>query len=171
MGKAVLRFATNADRSAIASFHADSWRDAYRGMLPDDYLAGPVDPDLQEKWAKRDITDRDVLLIAEIAGEFAGFIAVWCQPAPFIDNLHVKPAFRSRGLGRQLMQRAVQDLLNSGHTTLSLDVFTTNHRAIAFYEGLGGIRGNQETKEIFGNPVDLVTIVWSDLSSFPVTSA
>ena len=169
--EATIRPADDEDRAAIATFHANSWRDAYRGMLPDAYLAGPVETDLQEKWANREITDRDVLLIADLVGELIGFIAVWCRPDPFVDNLHVKPAFRSKGLGRKLMERAAQDLLENGHSKLSLDVFTTNLRAIAFYEGLGGIRDKQETKEIFGNPVDLITIVWPDLLSFPMKIA
>lgn len=164
---AAIRAATDHDRPAIATFHADSWRDAYRGLLPDDYLAGAVNDDLLTKWNTREITDRDVLLIAEQAGHFVGFIAVWCQPDPFVDNLHVKPTVRSQGLGRQLMVHAARRLASQGHTSLSLDVFTSNHRAISFYEKLGGIQGRTETKTVFGNPVELVNVIWPDISVFP----
>ena len=162
---AAIRAATDHDRPAIAAFHADSWRDAYQGMLPDDYLAGPVNDDLLTKWNSREITDRDVLLIAEQASHFVGFIAVWCQPDPFVDNLHVKPSLRSSGLGTSLMARAAETLLADGHSTMTLDVFTSNKRAISFYERLGGQQGHREIKELFGNPVELVTIGWTDLTT------
>lgn len=61
-------------------------------------------------------------------------------------------------------------LIERGHHTLSLDVFVSNHRAIKFYKGLGGMEGKRMSKDFFGNPVDLVTISWPNLSSFSTES-
>ena len=37
--------ATSADAQAIAALHVMSWRSAYRGILPEDYLGGDVEPE------------------------------------------------------------------------------------------------------------------------------
>ena len=37
-----IRRARAADAEAIGAVHVATWRTAYAGVLPDDYLAGPV---------------------------------------------------------------------------------------------------------------------------------
>ena len=34
--------AASRDASAIAALHAESWRSAYRGLYPDEFLDGPI---------------------------------------------------------------------------------------------------------------------------------
>ena len=72
---------------------------------PPTYLDNEVGGDLAAQWRDRTITDDDVVLVVEDS-EIVGFIAVWCEPDPFIDNLHIFPARRSGGLGRELMKHA-----------------------------------------------------------------
>jgi len=42
MTSVVLRTAAYADAGAIAALHVASWRDAFRGMIPDSVLDGPM---------------------------------------------------------------------------------------------------------------------------------
>jgi hypothetical protein len=46
-----LRDATPADAHAIANVLVQSWRAAYRGLLPDDVLAGLSIPDREQFWS------------------------------------------------------------------------------------------------------------------------
>ena len=46
------RPATPDDAAAIAKLHADSWRVAYRGMLSDEYLNGPVFDERLAVWTQ-----------------------------------------------------------------------------------------------------------------------
>ena len=39
------RPAAAGDAAAIAALHVESWRTAYRGLVPDEFLAGPVERD------------------------------------------------------------------------------------------------------------------------------
>ena len=41
------------DAAAIATLHAESWRTAYRGLVPDAFLDGPVVEDRMHLWRKR----------------------------------------------------------------------------------------------------------------------
>ena len=172
-----LRTATEDDKPAIAALHALSWQDGYAGILPDTYLAKQVFEDLSDQWRDTEIQDGDVILLAErVDGPqqntmLVGFIAVWCRPDPYIDNLHIHPEFQSRQLGQRLMATAVQALNEHGHGTAYLWVFSDNTRAIRFYERLGGEITETATMTFFGNDVPSSKVVWTDLSRFEMSSA
>ena len=119
--------------------------------------------DLQHHWSQVKIKPRDVVLVAEKEGVI-GFIAVWCRQDPFIDNLHVKPTSRSRGIGTALMRSAAQKLIRQGHTSAFLWVVSSNQRAIRLYERLGGVRTETALKNLFGHEVPNIKVVWPDIS-------
>ena len=158
-----IRRAGSRDLPAIAAIHAASWKDAYRGILPDNYLRHGVVVDLQRHWQTVELRPDDVILVADDNG-IAGFVAVWCRPEPFIDNLHVTPEMRSRGLGRALLEAAAACLMQMGRSTAYLWVLEANRRALAFYEGLGGMRLETANKPVFGHLLPSVKVQWSDLS-------
>ena len=159
-----LRPATDHDLTAIAALQAESWRDRYRGLLSDDYLKNRVLADLQHHWQAVTLRREDVVLVAEDAGQAVGFIAVWCDPDPYIDNLHVLPSQRSKGTGRRLMQAAARQLMNLGHSTAYLWVLEGNQGALRFYEGLGGRQMERAGKDIFGRTLPSIKVAWTDLS-------
>lgn len=161
-----IRVATAEDRQKLSALQAASWKDAYRDALPADYLAGDLDADLDRHWRDLDITDEDVVLVAEESEprELVGFIAVWVRPDPYIDNLHVRPGLRSRGVGRRLMAAAAERLMNAGHTSAYLWVVATNRRAIDFYFRLGGIKTEEAMQPLFAYRVLNYKVEWADLS-------
>lgn len=158
-----IRPANRRDLADIASIHSASWREAYSGILPADYLAGRVQQDLQTHWEQQEILPQDIVLVADTADGLAGFVAVWCRPGPFIDNLHVSRTVRSQGIGTALMRAAVEQLMALGHSTAYLWVFESNVAAIRFYERLGAARVRRDIKEIYGHGVPSVRMEWSDL--------
>lgn len=160
----IIRPAQASDLPRMAQLHAASWKDTYRGILPDDFLERQVEKDMAQQWQAAEITADDLVLLAENV-DLLGFIAIWCRPDPFIDNLHVSPELQSQGIGRALMQAAAGELLARGKRTAYLWVMTENHRAIRFYEGLGGKRVDSATKSFFGNKASLVKIFWADFSA------
>ena len=127
-----IRAAHRGDFSQIAAVQIASWRDAYRGLLPEDYLADRVADDLRGHWKAAEIGPEDVVLVAEDGGAIIGFIAVWCRPEALIDNLHVLPGRRSGGLGRRLMAAAADCLVGKGKRSAHLWVLQANDRAKAF---------------------------------------
>ncbi len=160
-----IRKATRRDLGEIARLHALSWRDSYRGLLSDDYLNNEVDQELQRHWTEARIEPDDLVLVAERQnGSILGFVAVWCRPDPFIDNLHVAADERSQGVGTHLMAAAARCLLERGKSRAFLWVFEGNRRAVAFYERLGGKRTDRMTKPVFGNDVVQIKLEWADLA-------
>ena len=166
-----IRSADLEDRSAISALHFRSWLSAYRGMLPDSYLDGPLKSELETYWsaALPRAGDKDVILTAECDGSLSGFIAAWNDPErdgmAFIDNLHVDPTRRGGGMGQHLMAEAAVCLQAKGYRGAYLWVFAENAGARRLYERLGGEFRREMDKPISGHPVMQAEYVWSDLSA------
>ena len=158
-----IRPATPSDLQGIAAIHAESWKDSYPDVLPAEFLTAQIDRDLAEHWRDIEIRNQDIVLVAE-EDSLVGFIAVWCRPIPFIDNLHVKPSHRSKKVGSSLIKAAAKELINKGHKTGYLWVFESNEKAIRFYERLGGTQKEQAMKTVFGYEILSRKIEWDDLS-------
>ena len=103
-------------------------------------------------------------MVAEKDGLY-GFIAIWCRPAPHIDNLHVKPSLRNQKIGTLLLESAAEVLLARQQKTADLWVFKDNQKAIRFYEQKGGVVVEESLMDIFAYRVPSLRIKWHDLST------
>lgn len=160
-----IRAASADDFKAIARLHADSWRDAYRGLLPDGFINYEMDGELERYWRDVALSEKDFVLVDESQnGDIAGFILVWGEEMPYIESLHVEPGRRSGGVGERLMRAAAEELQSRGFSTAHLWVMTGNPRARAFYERLGGHVTGEEPRDIFGYKALNYKVEWSDLS-------
>ena len=158
-----IRRATDSDLQDIISIHVESWKDTYSNVLPAEFTTGQIDQALAKHWSEIEIQNQDIALVAE-QDSLVGFAAVWCRPVPFIDNLHVRPAHRSKKIGSTLMQAVAIELIKKGHRTAYLWVFESNEKAIRFYEGLGGTQKELAGKNIFGYEVPSRKIEWDALA-------
>ena len=158
-----IRHAAQSDFQAMAAIHIESWKDTYSDVLPAEFLDWKINRVFLKHWNEVEIQNEDIILVAE-ENLVIGFIAVWCRPIPFIDNLHVRPSNRSKKVGSALMSAVVKELINHGHKTAYLWVFESNQKAIQFYERLGGILKEQSMKTVLGYDVLSRKIEWDDLS-------
>lgn len=141
-----LRIADAKDATRIAALHASSWRSTYRGVLSEDYLNGPVEAERHLFWRIRLDRPRSGLwtVMAEGPdGSFLGFLCLLFDHAPrwgtLIDNLHVRPDLKRRGVGRLLMRAAARHLLAaSAQHPVHLYVGEANRPAQDFYHKFGG---------------------------------
>ncbi len=158
-----IRRATLSDLQDIAAIHVESWKDSYFNVMPAEFLSGQIDQDLAQYWSEIEIQNEDIVLVAE-EDSLVGFVAVWCRPIPFIDNLHVRPSHRSKKIGSALMKAVAKELIKKGHKTAYLWVFEGNEKGIRFYERLGGAQKEQARKKVFGYKVLSRKIEWNDLT-------
>lgn len=121
----VLRPATLDDAPAVARLHREATRTAMP-WLPD--LHTPAE-DLA--FFRDQVLPRGPVWTAEVAGVFAGFIAL--KPG-WVDHLAVGPAFQGTGVGSALLDQAKAEQVE-----LHLWTFQRNTRARAFYEARGFI--------------------------------
>jgi len=158
-----IRHATQSDFHDIVAIHVESWKDSYLDVMPAKFMTGQLDQALAKHWNEIKIQIDDIVLVAE-EDSLIGFIAVWCRPIPFIDNLHVRPSHRSKKVGSALMKAAAKELIKKGHETAYLWVFESNEKAIRFYKSLGGTQKEQGWENIFGHEVLSRKIEWDDLT-------
>jgi ribosomal protein S18 acetylase RimI-like enzyme len=150
-----VRATAASDAPRIAHIHVATWRAAYRGQMPDDYLAGLDERRRAEFWRKRVTEATGVVLVGEIEGEVIGF----CDFMPSRDDdadahkvgeivaLYVLPEHWRRGAGRALCRRALQFARNDGFTAITLWVLETNLQGRTFYESMGfGLDGGRKTE-------------------------
>ena len=165
-----LRPATCSDAAAIATVHAASWRSAYRGIAPDSLLDGPLIAERERYWQEKlpEKHDGDVVLLAESdQGQPVGFLTIWVTPQAgtggYVDNLHLVPAWRGRGLGPHLLLTGVEPLVAAGVATGFLWVLCENRPAIRFYERLDARRDREGIRVMGGVDVRHCRYVWNDL--------
>jgi GNAT superfamily N-acetyltransferase len=168
-----IRTAELADANAVALLHASSWQSAYRGILREDFLQGPLQENRRLLWHGRlsesNRADQFVL-VDEHEGRIRGFACGFLDADPewgcLLDNLHVVPALKGQGLGRQLMREVAQRVRHSPSTQrLHLWAYEQNLAARRFYERLGGVITLQQAEPALdGTQVNAVRYCWSELS-------
>ena len=152
----MIREATAADLPFIRELHLASWRDAYRGMLPDAYLDGPVEADMHARWDR--LPEPAIVLVAP-----EGFVCCLLgRPIPYVDNLHAAPSARRSGTGRALMARLASALLARAERAMYLTVIDANARARGFYRAMGGVEGAPLEEIEGGAPILVRGVTWDE---------
>lgn len=159
-----IRRAEDRDRSRIAALHAQSWRDAYRGLLPEPFLRSEIDGIMGSRWKAQAIRPEDAVLVAEGEEGLLGFCATWDGESAYIDNLHVRSDARSRGIGRRLLAATAVHFIGLGRRRGHLHVVAANGRARALYVALGGRPAGIVGKDLYGTVVPNERIEWDDLT-------
>lgn len=143
MAEVNVRRATEADARAVATVHVSSWRESYGHVFPRDRLAA-LSIDQREILARQVLadTERETLFVGEVDGAVAGFASAGAAHDPGIEAgevyaIYVVPDHWGQGVGRALMQRALQLLAERGFEQAVLWVLDDNPRARRFYEAGG----------------------------------
>ncbi|MEZ4904925.1 MAG: GNAT family N-acetyltransferase [Spirosomataceae bacterium] len=172
MQDVVIEEAIPQDALAIAELHALSWQKTYRGMYSDAFLDNEVVQERIAVWQGRFATPNPSQYVykAMKEGEIIGFVCFYDNIEPqygtFIDNLHVTPTLKSRGIGKMLLQKVARWVqANQSLKQMYLWVLEENKAAVGFYEQCGGemieriLKENQE-----GKPNGVLRCVWKELS-------
>lgn len=157
------------DAPAIAALHTASWRDAYRLIFDPAYLAGPVEQDRLNVWAERlstpDVGRRTTL--AEDGSRLVGFIctfggndATW---GSLVDNLHVHPDAKGKGIGKQLLRSAAAWVTRAYPLGgMYLWVYEANEASCRFYDRMGGKSVERLFKSSLGGTAPILRYHWPD---------
>lgn len=160
------------DAPAIAALHTESWRTAYRGLVPDAFLDGPVIDERLQHWSSRMAHDDEGprLVLKVVQGStMVGFVCAVrdADPAwgPLLDNLHVKPGFKGAGIGRALLGEARRWTARvAPGQPMHLWVIEDNISARAFYDRVGGVVAERQILDFTaGITTPALRYVWEPL--------
>lgn len=147
------------DKLSISKIYAESWKYAYRGMIPQDYL----DSISEGQWVSYlSNPDRKTLLCLENdimigTSSFSNSRSEQFEGWGEIISIYLLPEYIGKGYGKQLIEFAVLELKKLGYDNIFLWVLEENSKARRFYEKAGFIStddyinarvGGKEVKEI-----------------------
>lgn len=144
MTECIVREAVKEDRTGIGKVYCESWKAAYRKILPESYLSG-----LTAENCTPDLVSKDDFVLEE-EGNIVGICHV--QPARDrkdgqwgeIVSIYLLPEKWGFGHGGRLIQKALCKLMQDDFFNICLWVLKDNERARAFYEKHGFVHSGQE---------------------------
>jgi L-amino acid N-acyltransferase YncA len=139
-----IRRATAADARGIAEVHVGSWRHAYRGLLPDGFLDRLSVDEREASWREA-FRDRGAgVFVAEEDGRVIGFASFGPSrdgdagpEVGEIPAIYVDPTVVGAGVGRALLDAAIEAMREAGYRRATLWVLEANAHARRFYERAG----------------------------------
>jgi ribosomal protein S18 acetylase RimI-like enzyme len=156
--------ASAAHADSVAAVHIDSWRAAYKGLVPDDYLAR-LDYGKRAEWFREHLGDTspETFIIVD-SGEVRGFLTVgpsrdsdqMTGQAGEIHGIYLAPGWWRQGIGRRACQYALDLLARSRYSAVTLWVFAGNRPARLFYEAMGFVPDGASKVLDVGVPLEAI---------------
>ena len=127
------------DPLKIGKVYEESWKYAYRGIIPQDYLdsipAGRWTSFIDHPDWKTLVCVEDGRIVGTSCFYFSRFeqFPGWGE----VISLYLLPEYMGKGYGKRLLETAVTELRKLGYADIFLWVLEENSRARRFYERFG----------------------------------
>lgn len=147
-----IRKADISDAKDITIINVTTWKDAYKGLLPNDFLANRNLSEKRIEYIKNLIENpTDICLVAEFDKQIAGF-CIGGLPRQYNDifefelrAFYVLPDYQRNGIGKALFDKFKEIV---GGKPFYLYTLSANKKAISFYEKNGGIIMPEYTQKL-----------------------
>ncbi len=154
-----IRRAMMGDVESCARIQADSWRKAYRDILPEEELAKRGYEQRIDRW-KQIIAEGPEQFVYEYNGKIIGFVGV-CEPRDDdlgketleLQGIYFAPEYLGLGFGRETIKFVLNKAKEEGYKRVSLWVFAENGRAKRAYEKCGFRPDGKEKTVAMGRDV------------------
>lgn len=176
-GDVLIRAAKEGDAPEIANVHLNSWREAYRGLLPQEFLDQlPLTfKRRMSNWERTIRENKNILTVAEAPGGLVGF-SIFNEPRDkrFQDHqelsaIYLFEKWKGKGIGHALLRLGMNELINKGATKAYCWVLEANSTR-RFYERTGARpTGLTKDDEIGGMKCQELAYVWNEIESFKLT--
>ncbi len=167
-----IRKASVDDAAEIANVHINSWREAYKGLLPQEFLdERPLNfKNRYELWKKVTQNFEQVTLVAESVDHgIVGFVngthgrdedkKDWCE----VWCIYLLEKYHGKKIGLNLLKQYFDALIDKGFSKGYLWVLD-NNPTISFYEKVGGrYSGRDKEDEIAGQKVKELMYEWENI--------
>jgi ribosomal protein S18 acetylase RimI-like enzyme len=159
-----LRHAIPDDAMAVAKVHVNSWRSAYRSLVPDDRLAKLDHTRVAESFRKSiSLGSEDIYIVEEI-DTVIGFLALGrCRDSDVdqgvtgeIYAMYLVPEQWRKGIGQSMWREGERIFKSRGYSQVVLWVFEVNEQGRRFYEAMGFATDGASRVLNIGAPLDAI---------------
>ncbi|MBR7617864.1 GNAT family N-acetyltransferase [Phenylobacterium sp. 20VBR1] len=158
------------DAQALAQVHVTSWRETYRGLLPDSFLDRMSVPVNARRFSKSLVTpsEHEITLAAADRHGLVGYLAggpsrTRVAGEAEVTTLYVLRPHQGYDLGRRLLTAAARVFADQGAKSLMISVLRDNIPARGFYEHLGGEADAPRKEPGPGGLMYEVSYRWADI--------
>ena len=151
----------------VAELYVSSWRNTYKGILPDWYLDNMnVDKCIVRfnEYVKK--KDQGIIMAME-ENRLLGFSAYMpCEKIEgsiLLEMLHVKREEQSKGVGKDLIYRTWDKVNKLGYKRMSISFMKKNTRAGNIYKHLGAEYVCDYTEKLDGVQFESELLVWTKM--------
>ncbi len=167
----IVREASLNDAPAIARVHVDTWRTAYRGIVPEDHLAKLSYDKRVNIWAQMLSTATEDNHFVYVVEDRTGQIIAFADGGPERTSdpvykgelyaIYILDAYQRQGIGRRLTLSVVERLSQLEFNSMLVWVLADNP-ACRFYKALGGQKVYEKQIEIGGVVFNELAYGWTD---------
>jgi len=158
------------DAPALAQVHVTSWRETYRGLLPDSFLDRMSLAVNTRRFSKSLVkpAEHEITLAAAERDGIVGYVAGGPSRTrrageAEVTTLYVLRAHQGHDLGRRLLTAAARVFADQGAKSLMISVLRDNIPARGFYEHLGGEADTPRKEPGPGGLMYEVSYRWPDI--------
>ncbi len=153
------------DRMEISSIYEESWKYAYKKIIPNDFLNSIE----KGRWANVIDSPSWNTLVCIENGKYIG-TSSFCKSRfseydsyGEIISIYLLPAYIGKGYGSQLLRQVIVELNNQGYNKILLWVLNENHRAKEFYKMNGFVETHHITNiNIGGKELQEIMFVYKE---------
>lgn len=148
--KGIIRSAREGDLEQIVDVHTTSWKETYKGLMPDEILDNLNVEGRRKYWQSRLTTDT-INYVVEVDGQVVGFACGGEIREPLKDYdgevyaIYLRKAYHGMGLGKGLWQACIDVLSQEGFKRIIVWVLKGNPHAQFYIDG----GGQWEAEETF----------------------
>jgi ribosomal protein S18 acetylase RimI-like enzyme len=171
----LIRLAKIEDCAGMARVQVDSYRNAYAGILPQEYLDHFTYAEQEQDWHELLEAGLEAVLLTAVDAQdqvigYALGRSGLSEIPPYdreLVSLHVRKERQGQGFGRALIAEMAHALQQRGCNSLMLWVLAENKPARALYEQLGGRLIGEKTSLLGEGNIQAheVAYGWEDLQS------
>ncbi|MBM3546115.1 MAG: GNAT family N-acetyltransferase [Alphaproteobacteria bacterium] len=172
-----IRHAEFEDAAGIARVQIDTWRVAYRRIMPPRLLEEMSDIRIAAFWAQviADAQGKSFCFVAAVGERVVGFASGGPRQHSTdltrgeVYALYVLPGFQGRGVGRRLVWDSFDRMLELGMNEGRIWTLRENAAARGFYQAIGGAQTENGYNDIGGIRYPEVAYDWPDLRKWKET--
>ncbi|NQE33160.1 GNAT family N-acetyltransferase [Microcoleus asticus] len=169
----IVREAKIADAPAIARVNLDTWRTAYREIVPADYLAQLSYEKGESRWqeilVKAEKSEDFVCVAENDEGKIVGFAAGGRErTGKYVYQgelfaIYILEEYQRQGIGQQLVRTVATKLAEFTLNSMLVWVLADNS-ACRFYEFLGGEKVEEQQTSRAGIALKEIAYGWRDIA-------